>query len=224
VSVHGGPTGQSLADWSLRVQAFVQRGFTVLQPNYRGSSGYGRAYAQSLAGQWGERDVADVAAGIRHADKEAWADVSHVAIVGGSAGGMTVLLVAAQHPDLVHAVVALFPVCDLVDLAATTHRFESGYTYRLVGPLPEAADTYRDRSPVSCASEIRAPVLLLHGRDDRSVPLAQSDAIAAVLRAAGVSVEQHVYEGEGHGWRGAATIADDFDRIGAFLARWVLPS
>jgi len=223
VLVHGGPTSQALADWSVRVQAFVQRGWTVLQPDYRGSSGYGRPYAQALAGHWGERDVADVAAGIRHADKEGWADAGRVAIVGGSAGGMTALLVAARHPDLVHAVVALYPVSDLIDLAATTHRFESGYTLRLVGPLPEAADTYRDRSPVSCASEIRAPVLLLHGNADTSVPLAQSEAIATALRTAGVPVEHHIYDGEGHGWRRSATIADDFERIDAFLRRWVLP-
>ena len=223
VAVHGGPTSQALADWQANVQAFVQRGWTVLQPDYRGSTGYGRAYAQALAGQWGERDVADVAAGIRHAQKEGWVDATRVAIMGGSAGGMTALLVAAQHPDLVQAVVARYPVCDLVDLAATTHRFESGYTLRLVGPLPEAAGTYRDRSPVTRASEIRAPVPLLHGNVDNAVPLAQSEAVAAALRTAGANVEHHVYEGEGHGWRRSATIGDDFARVDAFLTRWVLP-
>jgi dipeptidyl aminopeptidase/acylaminoacyl peptidase len=223
VMVHGGPTSQALADWNARVQLFVQRGWTVLQPQYRGSTGYGRAYTQSLAGRWGERDVADVAAGIRHADKEGWADTSRVALMGGSAGGLTVLLVAAQHPDLVHAVVAIFPVCDLIDLAATTHRLESGYTVRLVGPLPAATETYRDRSPLSRAAEIRAPVLLLHGTADNTVPVAQSEDVAAALRTAGVKVERHVYEGEGHGWSRAETIADEAARIDAFLSRWVLP-
>jgi dipeptidyl aminopeptidase/acylaminoacyl peptidase len=223
VMVHGGPTGQALADWNARVQLLVQRGWTVLQPQYRGSTGYGRAYTQALAARWGERDVADVAAGIRHAEKEGWADTSRVALMGGSAGGMTVLLVAAQHPDLVHAVVAIFPVCDLVDLAAATHRLESGYTVRLVGPLPAAADTYRDRSPRSRASEIRAPVLLLHGNDDDTVPVGQSEELASALRAAGATVERHVYEGEGHGWSRAGTIADEAERIDAFLSRWVLP-
>jgi dipeptidyl aminopeptidase/acylaminoacyl peptidase len=223
VLAHGGPTGQGQADWSTRVQTFVQRGWNVLQPNYRGSSGYGRAYAQALAGHWGDRDVADVAAGIRHADKEGWADTSHVAIMGGSAGGMTALLVAAQHPDLVHAVIALYPVCDLIDLREKTHRFESGYTLRMVGPLPEAGDTYRDRSPVSRAAEIRAPVLLLHGNRDTSVPVEESEAMAVALQRAGVPVERHVYDGEGHGWRRADTIADDLERIDAFLSRRVFP-
>ncbi len=223
VSVHGGPTGQALADWTPQVQAFVQRGWSVLQPNYRGSTGYGRAYTQALAGYWGDRDVADVASGIRHAVKEGWADAARVAIMGGSAGGMTALLTSAQHPDLVHAVIARFPVCDLIDLAATTHRLESTYTFRLVGTLPEAADTYRDRSPLAQAGEIRAPVLLLHGDHDTSVPLAQSQSIADALRAAGTTVERHVYPGEGHGWSRSETIADDFDRVDAFLRRWVLP-
>jgi dipeptidyl aminopeptidase/acylaminoacyl peptidase len=223
VSVHGGPTGQSLADWTPQVQALVQRGWSVLQPDYRGSTGHGRAYTQALAGLWGERDVADIASGIRHAVKEGWADASRVVIMGGSAGGMTALLVAAQHPDLVQAVIARYPVCDLVDLAATTHRFESTYTFRLVGPLPEAADTYRDRSPLSQAAQIRAPVLLLHGDRDTSVPLAQSQALAEALQAAGTPVERHVYAGEGHGWSRSATIADDFERVDAFLRRRVLP-
>jgi dipeptidyl aminopeptidase/acylaminoacyl peptidase len=223
VMVHGGPTGQSLADWTPQVQAFVQRGWSVLQPDYRGSSGHGRAYTQALAGRWGERDVADVAAGIRHAVKEGWGDAARVAVVGGSAGGMTALLVAAQYPDLVQAVVARYPVCDLVDLALTTHRFESTYHLRLVGPLPAAADVYRDRSPVSHAADIRVPVLLLHGDKDTSVPVVQSESIADALRAAGTPVERHVYAGEGHGWRRAETIADDFDRVHAFLTRWVLP-
>ena len=105
----------------------------MLQPNYRGSTGYGAAYRNALDGQWGVRDVADTAAGIRHAVQEGWCDGSRVALMGGSAGGFTALLVAAQHPDLAAAVIALYPVTDLLDLAATTHRFESGDHLRLVG-------------------------------------------------------------------------------------------
>lgn len=221
VHVHGGPTGQALADWNPRVQWLVQRGWAVLQPNYRGSSGYGRAYAQSLSQRWGERDVADVAAGIRHAVKEGWGDGDRVAIMGGSAGGFTALLVAAREPDLVHAVIALYPVTDLADLAATTDRFESGYHLRLVGPLPASRDRYRESSPVTVAGAVRSPVLLLHGSDDASVRPGQSERLAERLRAAGTFVDHHVYDGEGHGWRRPETVADELTRIDAFLTRWL---
>jgi dipeptidyl aminopeptidase/acylaminoacyl peptidase len=218
VMVHGGPTGQALADWNARVQYFVQRGWVVLQPNYRGSTGYGDEYRRALEGRWGELDTDDVAAGIRHACKEGWADPGLVAVMGGSAGGLTVCNVAARHPDLVAAVVALYPVTDLLALDATTHRFESGYNTRLVGPLPEARERYVANSAITNAAEIRAPVLLLHGLDDRSVPHSQSAAFADALRRAGVPVERHTYEAEGHGWRRAATVADELARIDAFLA------
>ena len=145
--------------------------------------------------------------------KELGVDPARVVLMGGSAGGFTALLVAALHPDLVHGVIALYPVTDLLDLAATTHRFESGYHLRLVGPLPEAAARYRERSPVTVAAQIRAPVLLLHGSADRSVRPEQSAALAARL----ADGERHVYEGEGHGWRRAATVADELARIDAFL-------
>jgi dipeptidyl aminopeptidase/acylaminoacyl peptidase len=213
--LHGGPTGQAVADWNARVQWLVQRGFAVLQSNYRGSSGYGRAYAQALAGRWGERDVADAAAAVRHAVKEGWRDPDRVVVMGGSAGGFTALLLAALHPQLVHGVIALFPVTDLLDLAATTHRFESGYHLQLVGPLPGTAATYRERSPIAVAANITAPVLLLHGSADRAVNPEQSAALARALPNA----ERHVYEGEGHGWRRTATVADELARIDAFLTR-----
>ncbi|MGH8978213.1 MAG: alpha/beta hydrolase family protein, partial [Acidimicrobiia bacterium] len=216
--LHGGPTSQALADWNARIQWLVARGCAVLQPNYRGSTGHGRAYTQSLNGGWGVMDVADVAAAIRHATKDGWCDPARVVLMGGSAGGFTAMLVAADQPDLVAGVIALYPVADLLDLAATTHRFESGYHLRLVGPLPESAALYRARSPVSVAAGVRAPVLLLHGSADHSVRPEQSAALAARLP----SVERHVYEGEGHGWRRAATVADELARIEAFLTSHAL--
>ncbi len=124
-----------------------------------------------------------------------------------------------MHPELVHAVVALYPVTDLLDLVRTTHRFESGAHLRLVGPLPAAADRYRDRSPVTHARSIRAPVLLLHGDADDNVVPEQSEVLAERLRAGGTTVERYTYEGEGHGWRRAATVADELARVDAFLAR-----
>ncbi|HEV7525170.1 MAG TPA: alpha/beta fold hydrolase, partial [Acidimicrobiia bacterium] len=209
-----------LADWNPRVQWLVQQGYAVLQPNYRGSSGYGVEYRNALDGRWGELDVADVAGAIKHAVKEGWAASGRIVLMGGSAGGFTALNVAARHPDLVAAVIALYPVTDLVDLAATTHRFESGDLSRLVGPLPDARPQYVERSPITRASDVRAPVLLLQGGEDRVVNPEQTSAFADALRRAGVHVEHHVYAAEGHGWRSAGTVADELERVGAFLTRW----
>jgi len=221
VWVHGGPTSQAIADWNARLQYFLQQGWAVLQPNYRGSTGYGGDYRRALEGRWGERDAADVAAGIRHATKEGWGDADAVVLIGGSAGGLTILNVAARHPDLVAAVVALYPVTDLLALDATTYRFESGYTSRLVGALPEARATYIANSTAPIAHHIKAPVLLMHGSKDDVVPPAQSAELEATLQRVGTPVERHVYEGESHGWRRAATVTDELDRITSFLARRV---
>jgi dipeptidyl aminopeptidase/acylaminoacyl peptidase len=219
VHVHGGPTSQALADWNPRVQYFVQQGWTVLQANFHGSTGYGATYRRALEGRWGDLDVDDVAAGIRHAAKEGWGDPDDVVLMGGSAGGLAVLHVAARFPDLVAAAIALYPVTDLVDLDATTHRFESGYLKRLVGPLPDARAKYVERSAITHAARIRVPVLLLHGRDDASVRVAQSAALEDALRGAGTPVERVVFDGEGHGWRRAATVESELVHICDFLAR-----
>jgi acetyl esterase/lipase len=220
VHVHGGPTGQALADWNPRVQWLVQQGYTVLHPNHRGSSGYGPAYRNALDGRWGEVDVADVVAGIKHAIKEGWTAAGRVALMGASAGGFTALNVAVKNPDLVAAVIAVSPVTDLVDLALTTHRFEAGDVRRLVGPLPDTRDRYVARSPITNASAMRAPTLLLHGDSDVVVTPESTAVFADALRRVGVAVEHHVYAGEGHGWRRAETVADELTRIGGFLTRW----
>ena len=221
VSVHGGPTSQALVDWNPRIQMWVQQGYTVLQPNYRGSTGYGVAYRKALDGRWGDRDTADVAAGVKHGLKEGWDGGAGAILIGGSAGGLTVLNVAAENPDLIAAVVALYPVTDLLALDATTHRFESGYTATLVGALPGARATYVANSAITRAAKVRAPVLLLHGTNDTSVVPSQSAELEDALRRAGTIVERHLYEGEGHGWRRAATVGDELERIASFLKRHV---
>jgi dipeptidyl aminopeptidase/acylaminoacyl peptidase len=220
--VHGGPTDQWQVEWRPRFSWWLDRGWSILVPDHRGSTGHGRDFAQAMAGRWGELDVADVVAGIRAAGERGWADPRRVAIMGGSAGGFTVLNVLASHPGLCAAGVDLYGVADLFALAEVDHRYEAHYTDSLVGPLPEAADRYRERSPVNRAESIVEPLLILQGSDDPVVPPAQSEAIAARLRALGRTVELHVYEGEGHGWGRAATVTDELARTEEFLRRHVL--
>lgn len=222
VEVHGGPTGQATATWSARQQFFLSRGWAILAPNARGSTGYGREHAQALAGQWGRGDLADVAAGIRHARREGWCDADRIAVIGGSSGGLTALLLAARHGDLVRAAVSYYGVTDLFDLAETTHRFESRYLDRIVGELPRHSGRYHERSPVTHAAAISVPVLVLQGGADKVVPPAQARAMVDAMRAGGARVDYLEYEGEGHGWSRADTIADALERTDAFLTRWVL--
>jgi dipeptidyl aminopeptidase/acylaminoacyl peptidase len=222
VDLHGGPTGQATVGWKPFHHYFVTRGWAVLTPDPRGSTGYGRAYRTALDGRWGELDVIDVAAGIRAAVDDGWCAPGRVAVCGGSSGGMTALLVAAHHPGLVRAAVSMYGVTDLFDLAGTTHRFESRYLDRIVGELPRDADRYRDRSPVTQAGAIRCPLLVLQGSADQVVPPAQARALVDAVRAAGGTVEHHEYEGEGHGWSATATVLDVYERTEAFLARNVL--
>jgi dipeptidyl aminopeptidase/acylaminoacyl peptidase len=223
VMVHGGPTDQARVDWDARIGQFLSRGWTVLAPNGRGSTGYGRAYTQALAGAWGVRDVDDTVAGIRAAVARGWGDPARVAVYGGSAGGFTALLAAATAPELVRAVAVSYPVTDLRSLAAHTHRFESRYNDTLVGALPDAAAEYAARSPVARVHEIRAPVLVLQGSDDRVVPAADTVAFVDALRAAGGKVDVHVYDGEGHGWASPDVRADARTRTMDFLTRETRP-
>lgn len=220
--VHGGPTGQWGVEFRARFAYWTDRGWAVLVPDHRGSTGHGRAYRQALHGRWGELDVDDCASGLRAAADRGWGDASRFVVMGGSAGGFTVLNLLATHPDLCAAGVDLFGVADLFDLDETTHRYEAHYLHSIVGPLPDTADRYRDRSPVNRAGQITAPLLILQGDADKVVPLAQSRAIHDRLAALGRTVELHVYEGEGHGWGRPATVVDELERTESFLRRHVL--
>jgi dipeptidyl aminopeptidase/acylaminoacyl peptidase len=222
VWIHGGPTHQWPVTFIPRIAYFLERGWAVLVPDHRGSTGWGRDYAQAMTGRWGELDVSDTAAGMRAAAAQGWADPTRMVPMGGSAGGFTVLNLLAHHPELCAAGVDLFGVTDLFDLDETTHRFEAHYLHSVVGPLPAAAEEYRRRSPVTVAGQITSPLLILQGDADVVVPPAQSQAIADRLRALGRDVELQLYEGEGHGWGKPDTIIDELTRIESFLRRHVL--
>lgn len=215
--VHGGPTDQHRVSFDPTVAFLVDRGHAVLVADQRGSTGWGRDHAQALRGEWGRLDVADLAAGLRAAAQRGWCDPGRMVPMGGSSGGMAVLLLLARHPELCAGGIASFPVCDLAALAATTHRFEAHYATSLVGRWPAEAERYRERSPVSVAERIRGPLLLLHGTADEVVASSQSATLAERMRGAGAVVDHHEYEGEGHGWRRPGTAEDVLDRVEAFL-------
>lgn len=222
VWIHGGPTDQWPVEWRPRFTYWLDRGWSILVPDHRGSTGHGRAFTQALRGRWGEADVDDVAAGIRAAAHHGWGDPARIVVMGGSAGGFTVLNVLATHPGLCAAGIDLYGVADLFALAEVDHRYEAHYLDSLVGPLPDAADAYRDRSPVNRAAAITDPLLVLQGDQDVVVPLEQSRAMVNRLTSLGRTVELHVYEGEGHGWGRAATVVDELQRTESFLERHVL--
>lgn len=224
LDVHGGPTGQASVQWKPLYQYFVTRGWAVLAPDPRGSTGYGRTYTQALGDGWGSVDVADCAAALDAIGPAGWGDPARVAVSGSSSGALTALLLAAFHGDRLRAVISRSGVTDLLELAATTHRLEARYLDRLVGELPRAADRYRERSPVTHAGSIRVPVLVLHGDADRVVPPSQADALVGAIRAGGGTVEHHVYDGEGHSFAREDTLLDLYPRMESVLDRWVLGS
>lgn len=222
VRVHGGPTGHVEAGFDARTSYYLDRGWAVLQVNYRGSSGYGRAYRQALHDTWGVLDVEDTVSGAKELAARGLVDGERMVVMGGSAGGYTVLLSMALHPDVFAAGVDLYGVADLFALSEDTHRFEAHYLDTIVGPLPATYARYQERSPVNLADKIARPLLILQGDKDEVVPLAQSEAIYQKLKSRGVDVELKVYEGEGHGWRRLATVVDELDRVDRFLRRHVL--
>jgi dipeptidyl aminopeptidase/acylaminoacyl peptidase len=222
VWVHGGPTDQWPVEWRPRFTYWLDRGWNILVPDHRGSTGHGRAFTQALRHQWGVADVEDVIAGIEAAHHNGWGDRDRTVVMGGSAGGFTVLNLLATAPGLCAAGVDLFGVADLIGLAQVDYRYEAHYTHSLVGPLPEAHDTYEARSPVHRADAITDPLLVLQGDQDEVVPLEQSRQMVERLTELGRTVELHVYEGEGHGWGRSATVVDELHRTEAFLERHVL--
>jgi len=202
---HGGPTGTTGAALSLGTQYWTSRGFGVLDVNYGGSTGYGRAYRARLDGAWGVVDVDDCANGALYLVGQGRADGARLIIRGGSAGGYTTLA-ALTFGGVFKAGASLYGVGDLEALATETHKFESRYLDRLVGPYPAWAELYHERSPIYHVDRLAAPVIFLQGLEDKVVPPGQAEAMVAALRAKGVPVAYLPFEGEGHGFRRAETI------------------
>ncbi|MGD9891228.1 MAG: prolyl oligopeptidase family serine peptidase [Dehalococcoidia bacterium] len=222
VLVHGGPTSQMTASYHAQTQFLTSRGYAVLEVNYRGSTGYGRDYMMKLRESWGIYDVEDSISGARSLAEQGRVDPVKRVIMGGSAGGFTVLQTLATYPGVFTAGICLYGVANHFTLAAETHKFEARYLDSMLGPLPEAAAVYRERSPIFHAAKISDPIAVFQGSIDTVVPKNQSETIVASLKARGVPHEYHVYEGEGHGWRRTDTIESFYDTLDAFLRQYVV--
>ncbi|MFT5924768.1 MAG: acetyl esterase/lipase [Paraglaciecola sp.] len=205
VTVHGGPTGVSSPGYSLAQQFWTSRGFAILDLNYRGSTGFGREYRRALYGNWGIADVEDAVAGAKWLSDQKLADPARLIIRGGSAGGFTVLAAHAFH-NTFSAGASHYGVSDLTILAKETHKFESRYIDQMIGPYPEFAHVYQERSPINHLDNFNAPLIMLQGLEDNVVPPNQSEMIFEALKTRAIPTAYVSFEGEGHGFRKAENI------------------
>jgi len=215
---HGGPTGATSSALNLSIQYWTSRGIAVLDVNYGGSTGYGRAYRLRLNGNWGIVDVDDCCNGALHLARQGRVDGNRLIIRGGSAGGYTTLAALAFR-DVFRAGASYYGVSDLEALATSTHKFESRYLDTLIGPYPERRDLYVARSPIHAADRVACPVIFFQGLEDKVVPPDQAERMVEALRRKGVPVAYVLFEGEQHGFRQAANIKRALDAELYFYAR-----
>jgi dipeptidyl aminopeptidase/acylaminoacyl peptidase len=218
VQSHGGPTSAATTLLRLPIQYWTSRGIAVLDVNYGGSTGYGREYRERLYGQWGVVDVDDCGNGARFLVERGDADPRRLMIDGGSAGGYTTLC-ALTFRDVFSAGASHFGIGDLVVFVGDTHKFESRYLDRLIGPLPEAAALYHDRSPINFTERLGCPVILFQGLEDRIVPPNQAELMFEALRRKGIPCAYVAFPGEQHGFRIAANIRRSLDGELYFYSR-----
>jgi dipeptidyl aminopeptidase/acylaminoacyl peptidase len=215
---HGGPTGATNAAFSLETQYWTSRGFAILDVNYGGSTGYGRPYRQRLNGQWGVVDVDDCANAPLYLARKGVVDGNRMVIDGGSAGGYTTLC-ALTFRDTFKAGASYFGVSDAEALAKDTHKFESRYLDRMIGPYPEQRDLYYQRSPIHFADRISCPLILFQGLEDKVVPPDQAESMFEAVRAKGIPVAYIPFPGEQHGFRRAENIIRSLEAEFYFYAR-----
>ncbi len=207
---HGGPTGASTPVYKAGIQYWTTRGFAVLDVNYRGSTGYGRRYRESLYGEWGEADVEDCVAGAHFLADTGRVDPARLAIRGSSAGGYTALAAITFH-DTFACAASYYGISELSTLATDTHKFESRYLDKLIGPYPQAKPKYDARSPLYHVDRLSCPTIFFQGLEDKVVPVSQADRLVDALRKKGVAVAYLQFEGEQHGFRKAETIRRTLD-------------
>ena len=218
VQSHGGPTSHASPALDREFLYWTSRGFGVVDVNYRGSSGHGRAYRNRLRGQWGVFDSADCVAAARHLAASGEADRARLAIRGGSAGGYATLCCLVFHDEFATGA-SYYGVADAETLASDTHKFESRYLDSLIGPFPERADLYHERSPIHFVKQLQVPVILFQGLEDEIVPPSQAETMVAALQAGGIPHAYLAFEGEQHGFRQAETKIRCLEAELSFYAR-----
>lgn len=218
VMVHGGPTSQAMDSLQMKLQFWTSRGFAVLDVNYGGSTGYGRAYRQLLDRNWGVVDVEDCVNGSVYLVEKGLVDGNKLAIRGGSAGGYTTLA-ALAFSQTFKAGASHYGVADITVLACDTHKFESHYMYQLIGKYPEEKALWQSRSPIHSVDKITAPLILFQGEEDLIVPKNQAIMIYEALKNRGMVVELYLFPGEKHGFVQAKNIIESLDREVAFYLK-----
>jgi dipeptidyl aminopeptidase/acylaminoacyl peptidase len=201
INIHGGPASQHHREWNVATQVFVNAGFVVLEPNPRGSLGYGKQWREGNRGDWGGKDLEDVARGAAWLGDQKLADPARIGVYGQSYGGYLTLMSLALRPDRFAAGVSVVGIVSWKTMADTTRGDLRDYLLRELGDPAKDADLYRDRSPLTHASKIRAPLLVLQGESDPRVPRSEADQLVKGLKDGGKPHEYHVYPGEGHGFR-----------------------
>ena len=220
IFLHGGPTSACYPVFDPRIAFWTLRGFAVLDLNYRGSSGYGRAYRLRLAGGWGELEVEDIRAGIEALAGDGRIDPQRVFVRGGSAGGFSALRALAELPQL-RGGASLYGVSDPLALRRVTHKFEADYLDWLIGDPQQDAERYRSRTPLLQADRIRAPVIFFQGALDAVVVPSQTETMVDALRSRDLPVEYHLFVEERHGFRQAANLAEALRAEHAFYRRLI---
>jgi len=215
---HGGPTGMAASTLNLKTQYWTSRGFGVLDVNYGGSTGFGRAFRDALKGKWGVVDVEDCIAGARHLVAQGLADGERLIIRGSSAGGLTTLCALTFH-DVFKLGASYYGVSDLKGLDDDSHKFESHYNEYLIAPKAQAQAVYAERSPIYHTDRLSRPMIFFQGLDDKVVPPQQSQAMVDALRKRGIPVDYVELEGEGHGFRKADSVVRTLQAELAFYQR-----
>ena len=223
IYVHGGPTAQHYRQWDPAAQLLANRGLVVLAPNIRGSTGYGREFQEANRHDWGGADLADVIAGVDWLVKEAIADPRGVGITGGSYGGYMTLLALATHPDRFAAGVSNVGVVSWTTMLDSTRGDLREYLIRELGDATKEPELYRDRSPITHASKIRAALLVLQGANDPRVPKGEALQLVEALKGSGAPHQYYEYADEGHGFSKTANRVDAMQRTVDWLAKYLTP-